>query len=213
MVTITGDDSRTLYAGSILTLTCTITLDQTLSSMLSDLSVTSTWTKSGSTLTSSTNRVISPAMPLGNTYSSTVVFNTLHTTDVGNYSCRATVTSTDMSKTAFTTGGEASSQTMMIRVQSKHKSAEITITVQNWLQLHTLTAHIKNDEISTSPSFHYHSISGVQHHSSSLCASLQHLHHHLHCHCTRGSGCWEDHRVEEENWAIHYWFVRDYRQW
>ena len=120
MVTVTNDDSGTLYAGSLLTLNCTITLDKTLSSMLSDLSVTSTWAKSGSTLTSSTNRVlISLAMPLGDTYSSTVVFNTTRTSDAGGYSCRATVTPRDTSKTAFTTGGVASSQTEMIRVQSK----------------------------------------------------------------------------------------------
>ena len=87
--------------------------------MLSDLSVTSTWTKSGSVLMSSTNSVISPAMLSGGTYSSTVVFNTTNTADAGNYFCRATVTPRDMSKTAFTTGGEASSQTGMIRVQSK----------------------------------------------------------------------------------------------
>ena len=119
MVTITSDASGTLYAGSILTLTCTITLHQTLSSMLSDLSVTSTWVKSGSVLMSSTNSVISPAMLSGGTYSSTVVLNTTNTADAGNYFCRATVTPRDMSKTAFTTGGEASSQTEMIRVQSK----------------------------------------------------------------------------------------------
>ena len=127
VVTVTSDGSETLYAGSLLTLTCTITLGQTLSSMLSDLSVTSTWTKSGSTLTSSTNRVVSSAMLLGGTFSSTVMFNTTHTSDTGGYSCRATVTPRDTSKTAFTTGGEVSSQTMMIRVQSKDKS-EMTIT-------------------------------------------------------------------------------------
>ena len=127
VVTVTSDGSETLYAGSLLTLTCTITLGQTLSSMLSDLSVTSTWAKSDSTLTSSTNRVVSPAMLSGGTFSGTVMFNTLLTSDTGGYSCRTTVTPRDTSKMAFTTGGEASSQTVMIRVQSKDKS-EMTIT-------------------------------------------------------------------------------------
>jgi len=82
------------YAGSQLTLTCSIVLDSTLFFILGDLVVTSMWSDSGSEMLSSDGRVtVSPASQQGitTTFISTVMFNTLRTADDGTYTCKATV--------------------------------------------------------------------------------------------------------------------------
>jgi len=81
------------YAGSQLTLTCSIVLNSTLHDILGNLVVTSVWSDPGSEMLSSDGRVtVSPASYLGiTTFSSTVMFNTLRTSDEGTYTCEATV--------------------------------------------------------------------------------------------------------------------------
>ena len=82
------------YAGSQLTLTCGIALDFTLFYVFGDLVVTSVWTGPGRGILSSDGRVtVSPASQQGitTTFASTVMFNTLRTSDAGTYTCEATV--------------------------------------------------------------------------------------------------------------------------
>ena len=82
------------YAGSQLTLTCSIVLDSTLFHVLGDLVVTSVWSDPGGGILSNNNRVtVSPASQQGitTTFISTVMFNTLRTSDAGTYTCEATV--------------------------------------------------------------------------------------------------------------------------
>ena len=82
------------YAGSQLTLTCSILLDSTLFPVLGDLVVTSVWSDPGGGMLSSDGRVtVSPASQQGitTTFASTVMFNTLQTSDAGTYTCEATV--------------------------------------------------------------------------------------------------------------------------
>ena len=82
------------YAGSQLTLTCSIVLDSTLFFILGDLVVASMWSDPGGGMLSSDGRVtVSPASQQGitTTFISTVMFNTLRTSDAGTYTCEATV--------------------------------------------------------------------------------------------------------------------------
>jgi len=81
------------YAGSQLTLICSIVLDSTLFPILGDLVVTSMWTRPGSGILSSDGRVIvSSAYQVAHAnFTSTVMFNTLRTSDAGTYTCEATV--------------------------------------------------------------------------------------------------------------------------
>jgi len=82
------------YAGSQLTLTCSIVLDSTLFTVLGDLVVTSVWSDPGGGILSSDGRVtVSPASLQGitTTFACTVMFNTLRTSDAGTYTCEATV--------------------------------------------------------------------------------------------------------------------------
>ena len=82
------------YAGSQLTLTCSIVLDSTLFPILGDLVVTSVWSDPGGGMLSSDGRItVSQASLQGisTTFLSTVMFNTLRTSDAGTYTCEATV--------------------------------------------------------------------------------------------------------------------------
>jgi len=82
------------YAGSQLTLTCSIVLDSTLFPILGDLVVTSVWRDPGGGMLSRNSRVtVSPVSQQGITtiFTSTVMFNTLRTSDAGTYTCEATV--------------------------------------------------------------------------------------------------------------------------
>ena len=94
MVEIIPPEVVSAYAGSQLTLTCNIVLDSTLFHILGDLVVTSVWTGPSSGVLSSDGRVtVSPASLQGisTTFVSTVMFNTLRTSDAGTYTCEATV--------------------------------------------------------------------------------------------------------------------------
>ena len=82
------------YAGSQLTLNCSIVLDSTLFFILGDLVVASMWSDPGGGMLSSDGRVmVSPASQQGitTTFTSTVMFNTLRTSDAGTYTCEVTV--------------------------------------------------------------------------------------------------------------------------
>jgi len=82
------------YAGSQLTLTCSIVLDSTLFPVLGDLVVTGVWTWHGSVISSSDGHItVSPLsqQDINTTFISTVMFNTLWTSDAGTYTCKATV--------------------------------------------------------------------------------------------------------------------------
>ena len=94
MVEIIPPEVVSAYAGSQLTLTCNIVLDSTLFHILGDLVVTSVWSDPGSGMLSSDGRfTVSPASQQGvtTTFTSTVMFDTLRTSDAGTYTCKATV--------------------------------------------------------------------------------------------------------------------------
>ena len=80
-----------IFAGSLLTLTCTVTLDETLGSMIGDLSVASVWTGPNGVVSTGGHIVISETTKNDISYSSFVGFNTVHTDDAGDYTCTATV--------------------------------------------------------------------------------------------------------------------------
>ena len=99
-----------------------ITLDSVLSPVLDNLRVTSKWTKLGETLLSGNgdSRItVSNVSQQDSTtnYSSTLMFNTLRTSDTGNYTCEVTVTPL-LSPVRNVINGTNSSTTT-IRVQSK----------------------------------------------------------------------------------------------
>ena len=56
-----------------------------------DTSVAIEWMRDGVTFDNSTNRVIANIVESGNTYSSTITFSLLNTTDSGTYECTGTV--------------------------------------------------------------------------------------------------------------------------
>ena len=83
-----------LYAGSILTLNCTITIDEQLMSAGNMVMVTSTWMKDSVMVTSNGQRITtSQAKRTGSTneYISTLSFNTLRVGDHGKYTCLANI--------------------------------------------------------------------------------------------------------------------------
>ena len=89
-------NANMLYAGSRLNITCTIILDSVLSPVLGDLTVTSKWTKLGGTLLSDNgdSRITVSNVSkqdFTTTYSSTMMFSTLRTSDTGIYTCEVTV--------------------------------------------------------------------------------------------------------------------------
>ena len=93
MVSIFSSDANA-FAGSQLTLTCSMDLDSTLFHILGDLVVTSVWSDPDGGMLSSDSRItVSPASQqgIGTNFISTVVFNTLQTSDAGTYTCEATV--------------------------------------------------------------------------------------------------------------------------
>lgn len=91
----TGGVNANLYAGSKLTLFCSIVLEPSLFSVLGDLNVTSVWSGPGSETLSGDSRIMvspvsQPSMLLAS-FISTVIFNTLRISDDGTYTCKATV--------------------------------------------------------------------------------------------------------------------------
>ena len=101
-VEASANPTGTIFAGSLLTLTCTITLDGGLSGMLNDVSVTTVWTEDGQQVSTGGNVMVSgAAFAVGTTYSSTLSFNTVHTDDTGDYICTATVSPSVPSSTVM----------------------------------------------------------------------------------------------------------------
>ena len=101
-VEASANSSGTIFAGSVLTLTCTITVDGGLSSMLNDLSVATVWTEGEQEVSTGGNIMVSGvAFVVGTTYSSTLSFITVHTDDAGAYICRATVSPSVPSSTVI----------------------------------------------------------------------------------------------------------------
>ena len=109
----------TAFAGSQLTLICSIALDSTLFSILGDLVVTRMWSGPGSGMLSIGGRItVSPAsrQGLSTTFTSQVVFNTLRTSDAGTYTCQATVAPRGSTAGTVTNGvGSASIATPTIQ--------------------------------------------------------------------------------------------------
>ncbi len=86
--------SGTIYAGSVLTLSCSIVLPSEVSGIINDLTVTSSWTgQSGGEVTGNSRVAVQPATRVSGTlvFLSTVQFNTLRTSDSDTYTCTAVV--------------------------------------------------------------------------------------------------------------------------
>ena len=85
-VTITPAENDLVYAGSNLTLICTIRLNGVLVDSLTDATVEITWTGPYGNLLISNGTEVEDG-----TYQSMLVFTPLHTSDTGSYSCNARV--------------------------------------------------------------------------------------------------------------------------
>ena len=93
-VSVTRDGGTTLFAGTVLTLTCEITVTGVPIAMLSNTIVSVTWLGAGGNPLMSNDRIsITGAMQNSgtNSYISTVVFDTLITANMGTYSCKANI--------------------------------------------------------------------------------------------------------------------------
>ncbi len=95
-VTLLHDGGNgTIYAGSILTLSCSVVLPSEVSDSINDLIVTSSWTgQSGGGVTGDSRVTVQPATRVSGNFEfvSTVQFNTLRTSDSDTYTCTAIVT-------------------------------------------------------------------------------------------------------------------------
>lgn len=93
--TVAVDGGGRAYAGGVLNLTCTIRVPPSLTGLLKDLSVTATWTQDDGEVTSTDRVTASPAtvhdMTRAVVYTSTVVFNTVQTSDSGVYNCSVSI--------------------------------------------------------------------------------------------------------------------------
>ena len=118
-VEASANPTGSVFAGSMLTLTCTIILDGGLSGMLNDLSVATVWrTEGGQEVSTGGNIMVSgAAFAVGTTYSSTLSFNTVHTDDAGDYICTATVSPNVPSSTVM--NGIGSSDQVTVSVNGK----------------------------------------------------------------------------------------------
>ena len=88
-IVINADSSNNFTKGTERSVTCDITLNPP---SPTNPNVTLEWIKNGYPFDNSTDRVIeSPLNVSGNTYSSTIIFSPLNTTDGGDYQCIGTV--------------------------------------------------------------------------------------------------------------------------
>ena len=118
IVEASANPTGTIFAGNMLTLTCIITLDGGLSSMLNDLSVATVWTEGEQEVSTGDNIMVSgAAFVVGTTYSSTLSFNTVHTDDTGDYTCTATVSPSVSYSTVI--NGVGSSDQVTVSVNGK----------------------------------------------------------------------------------------------
>ena len=89
-VSITHDGGATPYAGSVLTLTCEVTLRDVPAAVQPGLTVVVTLIGTGGSPLSNTARfTVNDQQGSGTTYTRTVVFNTLATGNAGTYDCEA----------------------------------------------------------------------------------------------------------------------------
>ena len=108
-VDVSHDGEGTIYAGSVLTLTCEISLVGSVTpSLHSGVTVMTTWFgASENVLSSGGMTTVNPATGSGFSYSSTVVFNTVHINNAGTYTCQATVTHSSPFITGVTMIGDS----------------------------------------------------------------------------------------------------------
>ena len=108
-VDVQHDGGAPIYAGSILTLTCDIFVVSVPSSLRDGVTVTTVWLGAlGNMLATGGKITVNPAEGYfsGVSYASTVVFNTVRTTNAGTYTCQATATHSSQFITDVTTPGE-----------------------------------------------------------------------------------------------------------
>ena len=106
-VDVQHDGGSTIYAGSMLTLTCNIFLVSIPSNLRDGLTVTTTWLgASGNMLAPGGRITVNPGVGSGVSYTSTVVFNTVVTNNAGTFTCQATATHSSQFITGVTTPGE-----------------------------------------------------------------------------------------------------------
>ena len=119
-VEASANPTGVVFAGNMLTLTCTIILDGGLSGMLNYLSVATMWrTEGGQEVSTGGNVMVSgAARVVGTTYSSTLSFNTVHTDDTGDYLCTATVSPSVPSSTVIN-GVDSSYPPVTVSVNGK----------------------------------------------------------------------------------------------
>ena len=91
MVRVTHDGGSPIFSGSVLTLTCAITLDEDVVQYENVLIVTSRWHGPSGYLINGTEISVTSAVGSSTVgqYTSTVVINNIR--DAGTYSCQATV--------------------------------------------------------------------------------------------------------------------------
>ena len=85
-----GVPSGPLYEGTPQTLTCSVTLPDTVET---DVTVTVDWTLDSTPITSSDRVEVSPVSSVRSPFMSTLRLSPLIMTDAGQYSCQATATS------------------------------------------------------------------------------------------------------------------------
>ena len=117
-VNITANRSGVLYAGTPLTLTCSIQLNPAVNTTVM---VTRTWSGPGSQAVSNSGHVtVSNVFKRSdNLYETTIEFGPLNTTDSGNYECEATVAPDPQSEFVImnTTGSDTHSVTVQGEIQ------------------------------------------------------------------------------------------------
>ena len=117
-VNITANRTGDLYAGTPLTLTCSIQLNPAVNTTVM---VTRTWSGPGSQAVSNSGHVTVSNVFKGsdNLYETTIEFGPLTTTDSGNYECEATVAPDPQSEFVImnTTGSDTHSVTVQGEIQ------------------------------------------------------------------------------------------------
>ena len=114
-VTITPNRTGVLYAGTPLTLTCSIQLNPAVDTTVV---VTRIWSKPGSQAVSNSRVTVSNLVERSdNLYESTIEFSSLNTSDGTNYKCEATVTPDPQSQFIMSTAG---SGTHSVFVHGEH---------------------------------------------------------------------------------------------
>ena len=107
IVDVQHDGGTPIYAGSMLTLTCNIFVEDVPFNLRDGVTVTTTWLgASGNMLAAGGRITVNHAAGSGVSYTSTVVFNTVVTNNGGTYTCQATATHSSQFITGVTTPGE-----------------------------------------------------------------------------------------------------------